>query len=1123
MLAFECDPAVHGRVWALRAAPSTAIDAANNPHAVGSSSSGTSTSVDSGGWADCSGDLQIDLDSGQLHSQPTRADGSSRVPIRFDLQWAGCSTLLPSFESTASSLVAAKTLDGGSPPTREAACWLSRFFGPHAHWQGPPNFVIELLGTSVALETDLVVRSGTNLRLTSSTRTTVVVGPHQVRVEPGARLELDGLTLADSVQSSALVIGGSAAALRTTFLRCHATTNTILSGVMDSLVPDGVGAFLAAAGAAVHIGPGASMEIVDSVLLGCSVGGARIAAAGGAVFVNSRAQLVVLRSELRRNSAEGGAYCTGGAIFLHIGANATLQASVIGENMARGGSKLTAGGAAMILLSAQMIVHTTEACHNQAVGEGVEYVGGGGFGVYSSARLVVAQSLLCYNRAVNNGDKGGVGGGAIRGFPGSRVTATRSVFESNTASGGADSYGGSVHMAQSSEANFVSTLFVGNSVDGASGSNYGGALRLDSNVRLRMTDSELRNNTASGAQPRGGAIASDAVEAVLVNTTLVQNRVVASRGQAAGGAVASAGILRFEGCRLHGNVAESLRGSLVAWGGAVYVSSGAVRIEGSSLRGNRMGGLGVNQQDANENTGSGARGGAHVLAEWGVEAVLDRCRLVEDGVSGEEPRLENAAEWWLSAAQSLVLHNSSFRSTTPGQGLLQIQGPQLQLMIRGCAFENVWIGVAHNVTMQSIGVVDSTFAPALDMIETVQPTTDSACGERRAGEQVCDPRALCEGVRTGGVRCSCVGSGLRYKPGIPEDGQHCEQGISLRAVLESESVGIDVVKPGSLSNRTLTLIAEAHGEAELNVTLSVSMTRFEASSGAIIVANKSIRVGEPSISAFGQHIEWKELPPAATWHADLDKGRLKFANISRYEFAVRLACDGAEQSCAADGDVITTALQLASPHDGRLRSEVRVITQVRSLLSCLHTRADLRVEPNLERVPIATAIRVQLFARDVDNLPVSFTRADINLVFGARNIPMQWRSGSSEYAADVPSELTGEPGLYDLVVNASNVWNETGPATGCELLRRTIIVQGSLSTSWILVGAGGAAVMVVGGLVLVVRKRHAHLQAIMVMLFTEVRSCIILIHFYAETPIQWCAAPHFRWVLLCYYRCRKYR
>jgi hypothetical protein len=303
-----------------------------------------------------------------------------------------------------------------------------------------------------------------------------------------------------------------------------------------------------------------------------------------------------------------------------------------------------------------------------------------------------------------------------------------------------------------------------------------------------------------------------------------------------------------------------------------------------------MGGVGLAQSEASTTVG-----GAHMLAEGG-DVILDSCSVAEDRASGQEVALENAAQWWLASGQSLALRNSSFRSATPGQGLLCIQGPLLQLMIRGCAFENVTIGVVDGVkNAQPIGVVDSTFAPDLDpSVLTVQPTSDSGtCAAQLLGEQVCDARALCKTAPSGGVRCSCVGEKLRYKPGVPEDGRQCEQDASLRAVLESESVTIDVAKPGSLANRTLTLIVEAHGEAELAVSFNVTMAWFEAGSGAMIAVNGSIGVDQPSMSAFGQHVEWKQPPPEALWHANLDGRKFKYADTSRHEFNVRLACDRA--------------------------------------------------------------------------------------------------------------------------------------------------------------------------------------------------------------------------------------
>jgi hypothetical protein len=306
---------------------------------------------------------------------------------------------------------------------------------------------------------------------------------------------------------------------------------------------------------------------------------------------------------------------------------------------------------------------------------------------------------------------------------------------------------------------------------------------------------------------------------------------------------------------------------------------------------------------------------------------------------------------------------------------------------------------------------------------------------------------------------------------VPEDGRQCQQDAKLRAVLEGDSLAIDVAKPGSLHGRTLTLIVEAHGEAELAVIFGVTMTRFEAHSGALTEAKRSISVEQPSISAFGQHIEWKRIPPTPIWLANLDGSKLKFLDVSRHEFTVRLACDLNEPSCAADGDIITTALQLVtndSSGSSNLQSEVRVQTQVQSLLSCMQTQAAVHIQPDDGSVPIFSRIHVQLSARDVDNLPVSFTRAEINLVFAGRSIPMRWSRGSSEYIADVPTE---QPGCYDLVVRASNAWNETaGQATSCELLRRTITVQEAPSSSWIA-AIGCIAGLAVGGLVVFVAYR----------------------------------------------------
>jgi hypothetical protein len=113
------------------------------------------------------------------------------------------------------------------------------------------------------------------------------------------------------------------------------------------------------------------------------------------------------------------------------------------------------------------------------------------------------------------------------------------------------------------------------------------------------------------------------------------------------------------------------------------------------------------------------------------------------------------------------------------------------------------------VSESKLGIVNSTFSPALDSsVKTIGPPKCSAAVA--SDVPMCDKRASCEPVATGGVRCRCVGNGtangLRYKPGWPEDGQRCEQGDSLRAVLQSESFSIAVTKPGTVANLALSLI-----------------------------------------------------------------------------------------------------------------------------------------------------------------------------------------------------------------------------------------------------------------------------------------------------------------------------
>jgi hypothetical protein len=324
---------------------------------------------------------------------------------------------------------------------------------------------------------------------------------------------------------------------------------------------------------------------------------------------------------------------------------------------------------------------------------------------------------------------------------------------------------------------------------------------------------------------------------------------------------------------------------------------------------------------------------------------------------------------------------------------------------------------------------------------------------------------VCKGLTKGGVRCSCVGAGLRYKPGVPEDGRQCEQDASLRAVLESQSVSIDVAKPGSLMNRTLKLIVEARGETNLNVTFNVTMTRTPAGSELATATSGSIRMDQPSMSAFGHHIEWVKLPPPAMWQADLDQARLKFETTTRHEFSVRLACNRGEQSCAADGDIITTVVELRSQgdtgFDSPLTSEVTFRTIVHALASCDNSKTWV----GLDNVSTSTVARVYLNAYDIDMLPIRYSRAPVEFRLGSLLLPHQWNLGSNEYVAEVSAAIN--PGAHVLQVYLRQGWdNATQMQQDCILLEQQFVLRDPVWDS--LNGFQTAAVIgVVAGVVAV--------------------------------------------------------
>jgi hypothetical protein len=114
----------------------------------------------------------------------------------------------------------------------------------------------------------------------------------------------------------------------------------------------------------------------------------------------------------------------------------------------------------------------------------------------------------------------------------------------------------------------------------------------------------------------------------------------------------------------------------------------------------------------------------------------------------------------------------------------------------------------------------------------------------------------------------------------------------------------------------------------------------------------------------------------------------------------------------SDGDTVETIVQFSAT------AQVRIISEVSSLISC--ERSTVFVEGDVQSVKTSTRIRLQVDVRDVDDLPVEYTRADMLFRFGTDKatqlLPVKWNRGSNRYLAEVPEDLTEKVGLYQLRV-----------------------------------------------------------------------------------------------------------
>jgi hypothetical protein len=201
----------------------------------------------------------------------------------------------------------------------------------------------------------------------------------------------------------------------------------------------------------------------------------------------------------------------------------------------------------------------------------------------------------------------------------------------------------------------------------------------------------------------------------------------------------------------------------------------------------------------------------------------------------------------------------------------------LQLIIRGCTIRNLAIIPQETMT---IGVVNSTFDPPLSGVADYIMPPSPNCGVEIAHELLCDPRARCESAPSGGVQCSCVGTGLRYKPGVPEDGRQCEQEQSIIMLLQSQNVSMTAAKPSNGSSSAVRIVVQVAGESRITAQYSAAMVRRSeaAGDGYKQKSNRTWgRLDEPRLSLDGHHIDWSTVSPANDSVIELGSGSQRYA------------------------------------------------------------------------------------------------------------------------------------------------------------------------------------------------------------------------------------------------------
>jgi hypothetical protein len=370
-----------------------------------------------------------------------------------------------------------------------------------------------------------------------------------------------------------------------------------------------------------------------------------------------------------------------------------------------------------------------------------------------------------------------------------------------------------------------------------------------------------------------------------------------------------------------------------------------------------------------------------------------------------------------------------------------------------------------------LGIVDSVFEPALDSaINAIRPPN---CGVRVAGELLCEPRADCRVAPTGGIQCQCQGKGIEPFAGVRDDGSRCTTTRTLKMDILNPDARFSLMKSGR--SNPLKLHNVATGDEGFDASYSRSTVLRRNNGSAVAQSDDGLHA-----RVFGLAFEWHDAMQAPSVEPiALDSVKQQYSATIEHAFTLSLRCgrnamtDPASDhtTCPQDGDTIETTIDFIPREGGapsassgaNFTAKVRMV-RVQAAVSCERTKPHVTVvaDAALDSILPAAPLSVYLLAMDMDDLPVSFSRAELLLTWDGHAFPFDWLRGRNKYSWQIPYRAAGE---HEIVVSLKG-------SDACTLRRLTVTVT-SDKTQMIVIGCiAGAAIVVLAVLAFFVWKNR---------------------------------------------------